>query len=149
MLMSLVLTNLANISFNSCSDTNWPKFATKSVEQGGLLTPKPGCEDDDPTGEAKAGLGRKCGKDAACTEVRAVGCGKDIGGCKQNHISTLCSKSRYSRPNSRLSDSHDKETRITQNKYTTLNKNPDKLGQITLQKNTSYRLRQKLISDLI
>jgi hypothetical protein len=75
-----VFTNLANISFNSCSDTNWPRFATKSVEQGGLLTPKPGCEDDDPTGEAKAGLGRKCGKDAACTEVRAVGCGKDIGG---------------------------------------------------------------------
>lgn len=50
------------------------------MEQGGLLTPNPGWEDDDPTGEAKAGLGRKCGKDAACTEVRAVGCGNDIGG---------------------------------------------------------------------
>lgn len=52
------------------------------MEQGGLLTPSPGCEDEEPTGEAKAGLGRKCGNDAACTEVRAVGCGSDIGGCK-------------------------------------------------------------------
>lgn len=79
-----MVTNLAKISLSSCSDTNWPKFATKSVEQGGLLTPNPGWEDDDPTGEAKAGLGRKCGKDAACTEVRAVGCGNDIGGCNHN-----------------------------------------------------------------
>lgn len=52
------------------------------MEQGGLLTPIPGWEDEEPTGEAKAGLGRKCGNDAACTEVRAVGCGSDIGGCK-------------------------------------------------------------------
>lgn len=52
------------------------------MEQGGLLTPSPGCEDEEPTGEAKAGLGRKCGSDAACTDVRAVGCGSDIGGCK-------------------------------------------------------------------
>lgn len=50
------------------------------MEQGGLLTPIPGCEDDEPTGDAKAGLGRKCGNDAACTEVRAVGCGSDKEG---------------------------------------------------------------------
>ncbi|KAL3278318.1 hypothetical protein HHI36_013649, partial [Cryptolaemus montrouzieri] len=70
-------TYLAKISFSSCSDTNWPKLATKSVEQGGLLTPIPGWDDEDPTGEAKAGLGRKCGNEA-CIEVNAVGCGRDI-----------------------------------------------------------------------
>lgn len=55
----LNVTYLLNISFSSCSETNWPKLATKSVEQGGLLTPKPGWEDDEPTGDARAGLGRK------------------------------------------------------------------------------------------
>lgn len=80
----LAITNLPKISFSSCSETNWPRFATKSVEHGGLFTPIPGCEDEDPTGDAKAGLGKKCGNDAACTEVRAVGCGKDIGGCKKS-----------------------------------------------------------------
>lgn len=71
---------LPKTSFNSCSDTNWPKLATNNVEQGGLFTPNPGCEEEDPTGEAKAGLGKKCGNDAACIEVSAVGCGKDSGG---------------------------------------------------------------------
>lgn len=71
-------TYLLNISLSSCSDTNCPRLATKSVEQGALLTPIPGWEEDDPTGEAKAGLGKKCGRDAACTEVKAVGCGIDI-----------------------------------------------------------------------
>lgn len=52
------------------------------MEQGGLLTPMPGCEDDEPTGDAKAGLGKKCGNDAACTEVRAVGWGSDKEGWK-------------------------------------------------------------------
>lgn len=77
--------HLPNISFNSCSETNWPRFATNNVEQGGLLTPIPGCDDDDPTGEASAGLGRKWGNDA-CTDVSAVGCGRDIGGCKNINI---------------------------------------------------------------
>lgn len=77
-MFKIFLTNLPNISFNSCSETNCPRLATNSVEQGGLLTPIPGWDDDEPTGEAKAGLGRKCGNEAACTEVRAVGCGSDI-----------------------------------------------------------------------
>lgn len=76
----MLFTHLAKISLSSCSETNCPKFATKSVEQGGLLTPMPGCDDEEPTGEAKAGLGKKWGNDAACTEVRAVGCGSDNGG---------------------------------------------------------------------
>lgn len=29
-------THLANISLSSCSDTNWPRLATNSVEQGAL-----------------------------------------------------------------------------------------------------------------
>lgn len=48
-----------------------------------------GCEDDEPTGEAKAGLGKKWGNDAACTEVRAVGCGSDKGGWKLVTISIM------------------------------------------------------------
>lgn len=75
-------TNLAKISLSSCSETNCPKLATNNVEQGELLTPIPGCEDDEPTGEAKAGLGRKWGNDVAWTEVRAVGCDNVIDGWK-------------------------------------------------------------------
>lgn len=52
---------------------NCPRLATNRVEQGGLLTPMLGCDDDEPTGEAKAGLGKNCGNDAACTDVNAVG----------------------------------------------------------------------------
>lgn len=54
---------LAKISFSSCSDTNWPRLATKSVEQGALAANGGlgGCEPpaDDPTGLARAGLGKK------------------------------------------------------------------------------------------
>lgn len=79
-----IATDLPNISLSSCSDTNCPRFATKSVEQGGLLTPIPGWDEDEPTGEASAGLGKKCGREAACTEVSAVGWGIDIGGCEKH-----------------------------------------------------------------
>lgn len=55
-------THLAKISFNSCSDTNWPKFATKSVEHGALADigwlggwVVPVIE---PTGLANAGLAK-------------------------------------------------------------------------------------------
>lgn len=74
-----IVTNLLNISFSSCSETNWPKLATNSVEHGALLTPSPGCDDDEPTGDAKAGLGKKCGNEA-WIDVSAVGWGSDIGG---------------------------------------------------------------------
>lgn len=73
-----MVTDLPNISLSSCSETNCPRLATKSVEQGGLFTPIPGWDDEEPTGDARAGLGKKCGNEAACTEVRAVGCGRDI-----------------------------------------------------------------------
>lgn len=66
------------ISVSSCSETNCPRFATKRVEHGALLTAILGWDDDDPTGEARAGDGKKCGKDA-CIDVNVVGCGKDIG----------------------------------------------------------------------
>lgn len=57
-------SHLAKISFSSCSDTNWPRFATNSVEQGALAANGGlggGCEPpaDDPTGLARAGLGKK------------------------------------------------------------------------------------------
>lgn len=76
--MNQYSTNLLNISFSSCSDTNCPRFATKSVEQGALLTAILGCDDDDPTGDASAGEGKKCGNDA-WIDVKVVGCGRDIG----------------------------------------------------------------------
>lgn len=57
-------TNLLKISLSSCSETNWPKLATNRVEQGALLTAMLGCEDEEPTGDAKAGEGKKCGNEA-------------------------------------------------------------------------------------
>lgn len=39
-------------SLSSCSETNWPRLATKSVEQGGVDE----LEVAEPTGLAKAGL---------------------------------------------------------------------------------------------
>jgi len=60
--MDIFDTYLANISFSSCSDTNWPKFATNNVEHGALadigwlggwVVPV------EPTGLANAGLAKK------------------------------------------------------------------------------------------
>lgn len=53
------MSNLLNMSFSSCSDTNWPRFATKRVEHCALLTAMFGCDEGDPTGDASAGDGRK------------------------------------------------------------------------------------------
>lgn len=53
---------LAKISFNSCSETNCPKLATNNVEHGALAAKGGfGCCDVplEPTGLAKAGLGKK------------------------------------------------------------------------------------------
>lgn len=53
---------LANSSFSSCSDTNWPRLATNSVEHGAFAARGGfgGCEPPvDPPGLAKAGLGKK------------------------------------------------------------------------------------------
>lgn len=50
------------------------------MEHGALLTAIFGCDDGDPTGDANAGDGKKCGSDA-CIDVKVVGCGKDIGAC--------------------------------------------------------------------
>lgn len=54
---------LAKISFSSCSETNWPKLATKSVEHGALaaIGGLGGCWEPpfEPTGLANAGLGKK------------------------------------------------------------------------------------------
>lgn len=43
-----------------------------------------GCDGGvDPTGDANAGDGKKCGNEAACIAVNAaVGCGVEKGGCK-------------------------------------------------------------------
>lgn len=65
------------ISVSSCSETNCPRFATKRVEHGALLTAILGCEDDEPTGDANCGDCRKWGRDA-CIDVNAVGCWRDI-----------------------------------------------------------------------
>ena len=72
---------------SSCSDTNWPRFATNRVEQGALLTAMFGCEEGEPTGDASAGEGRKWGSDA-CIDVSVVGCGRDIGAWKENRKNT-------------------------------------------------------------
>lgn len=58
----LLWTYLANSSFSSCSDTNWPRLATNSVEHGAFAARGGfgGCEPPvDPPGLAKAGLGKK------------------------------------------------------------------------------------------
>lgn len=68
------------MSLSSCSDTNWPRLATNRVEHGALLTAMFGCDEGDPTGDANAGDGKKCGSDA-CIDVKVVGCGRDIGAC--------------------------------------------------------------------
>lgn len=82
---------LPKISLSSCSETNWPRLATKSVEHGPLepllhcAGPllAPGWEHVDPTGEARAGEGRKWGMEEACIELRAaVGWGIESGCCK-------------------------------------------------------------------
>lgn len=82
---------LPKISLSSCSETNWPRLATKSVEHGPLAPLlhcagpllAPGWEHVDPTGEARAGEGRKWGMEVACIELRAaVGWGIESGCCK-------------------------------------------------------------------
>ena len=77
---NIFLTYLLNISLSSCSETNWPKLATNKVEQGALLTAIFGCDDEEPTGDANAGDGKKCGNEA-CIDVNVVGCCKDIWAC--------------------------------------------------------------------
>lgn len=74
------------MSLISCSDTNWPRLATNRVEHG--LIPFIPCEGgDDPTGEGRAGEGRKWGIPLAwCMAVRAaVGWGmfNDCGGAEK------------------------------------------------------------------
>lgn len=75
-------SHLAKISFSSCSETNWPRLATNRVEQGALAASGGlggcGCcwlpPVDDPTGLARAGLGKKWrGGIPACTCIEA-GC---------------------------------------------------------------------------
>lgn len=39
-----------------------------------------GCDDEEPTGDANAGDGKKCGNEA-CIDVNVVGCGSDMGAC--------------------------------------------------------------------
>jgi hypothetical protein len=56
-------------------------LATNSVEQGALFTPTPGCDEEEPTGDASAGDGKKCGNDAWIEVRAAVGCGMDSGCC--------------------------------------------------------------------
>lgn len=53
------MSDLLKMSFSSCSDTNWPRFATKRVEHCALLTAMFGCDEGDPTGDASAGDGKK------------------------------------------------------------------------------------------
>lgn len=91
LLRTVVVTYLLNISFNSCSETNWPRLATNNVEHGAALMLTVGCDCGvDPTGDPNAGDGKKCGNDAACIAVNAaVGCCIDKGGCKQNHYVTF------------------------------------------------------------
>lgn len=52
------MSDLLKMSFSSCSDTNWPRFATKRVEHCALPAMF-GCDEGDPTGDASAGDGRK------------------------------------------------------------------------------------------
>lgn len=78
------ISNLLKMSLSSCSDTNWPRFATNKVEQGALLTAMFGWDEGEPTGDASAGEGRKWGSDA-CIDVSVVGCGRDMGACKKKN----------------------------------------------------------------
>lgn len=74
---------LAKISLSSCSETNCPKFATNSVEQGAFAASGGFgcCAPVDPTGLAKAGLGKKWpGGNPADTCIADCGCIAD-GGC--------------------------------------------------------------------
>lgn len=72
---------LAKISLSSCSDTNWPKLATKRVEHGAFAA-NGGfgcCAPVEPTGLAKAGLGKKWpGGNPADT---CIDCGCIADGC--------------------------------------------------------------------
>lgn len=81
-------SDLLKISLSSCSDTNWPRLATKRVEQGALLTAMFGWDEGEPTGDASAGEGRKWGSDA-CIDVSVVGCGRDMGACKTETETTI------------------------------------------------------------
>ena len=47
-----------------------------------------GCDDEEPTGDANAGDGKKCGSDA-CIDVSVVGWGRDIGACWQKSLLLL------------------------------------------------------------
>lgn len=89
---------LAKISLSSCSDTNCPKLATKSVEHGAFAA-NGGfgcCAPVEPTGLAKAGLGKKWpGGNPADT---CIDCGCIADGCcrviwfwkiEKNHVINL------------------------------------------------------------
>ena len=67
---------------------NWPRLATKRVEQGALLTAMFGWDEGEPTGDASAGEGRKWGSDA-CIDVSVVGCGRDMGACEKKTETTI------------------------------------------------------------
>lgn len=48
-------------SLSSCSETNCPKLATNSVEQGGVPAAAAAEDEVEPTGDASAGLATRCG----------------------------------------------------------------------------------------
>lgn len=54
----IVVTDLLKISLSSCSDTNWPKLATKSVEHG-AAEGTGGIGAPTPAGDPNAGAGSK------------------------------------------------------------------------------------------
>lgn len=76
-----VVNYLAKISLSSCSDTNCPKLATNSVEHGAFAASGGFgcCAPVEPTGLAKAGLGKKWpgGKPADT----CIDCGCIADGC--------------------------------------------------------------------
>lgn len=51
-------TDLLNISLSSCSETNWPRLATKRVEQG-AAEGTGGMGGPTPAGEPRAGAGSR------------------------------------------------------------------------------------------
>lgn len=64
----------------------WGRLATNNVEHGAALTVTPGWElDEDPTGEARVGDGKKWGSEVCIAVRAAVGwCGMDMWCCKYN-----------------------------------------------------------------
>lgn len=53
----MTAAHLPKRSLSSCSETNWPRLATNSVEQGGVAA----VEEVEPTGDDSAGLATRWG----------------------------------------------------------------------------------------